>query len=373
MSMQNKKQSLRRRLKTLPVIGFFVAEWQIWRKEQTRPCYRLAALPANDSELLPYPLDMEPLLALPYGSLDEEGVPYNILTGTYPAAYHPTTIVQYGLANWNAYLATQDEKYRQTFMKQVHWLLMHEVLFTGNAGGWPMPFSVSDYEARAPWLSALIQGNAISAFARAYRLTHEEVYLQAARRAVRTFELDIRAGGVSTSIGADGVFFEEVAVYPAAHILNGYILALIGLYDYLALTNETFIAALIQRSHVTLHGIIDEFDTGYWTRYDLLYKALASRFYHTLHTTLLAALAHYSGCEQCAKLAARWAVYKYRSSYHIAARFARYRYRFRHIGVRGALSHLLSPAKQAAFKSDHISVTPSPAVHPGFVDKKLEG
>ena len=110
-----------------------------------------------------------------------------------------------------------------------------------------MPFSVSDYNASAPWLSALTQGNAVSVLVRAYRLTHEEVFLQVARRAMRTFELDIRDGGVSTSIGEDGVFFEEFAVYPASHVLNGYILALFGLYDYADLTGDTRVAALIRR------------------------------------------------------------------------------------------------------------------------------
>jgi heparosan-N-sulfate-glucuronate 5-epimerase len=367
MSEQKSQQSFRRAFKAWPVIGFFVAEWQLWRKEQTRLCYRLASLPTDDSELFPYPLDMEPLLALPYGSLDAEGIPYNESTGLYPAAYHPTTIVQYGLANWNAYLLTQDEQYKQSFLKQVAWLLRHEIPIGNDAGGWPMPFSVSDYDARAPWLSALIQGNAISAFTRAYRLTHEEVYLQAARRAVRTFELDIRDGGVSTCIGTHGVFFEEVAVYPAAHILNGYILALLGLYDYVALTDDAIIVALIERSHIALHNMLDEFDTGYWTRYDLLYKALASRFYHNLHAVLLAALAHYSSCEQCAKLAARWATYRYRFSYHIAARLARYRYRFRRLGMRGAFARLLRTKEQAKG-----SLPSSPLAHANFQDRRSE-
>src|SRR5438552_157577 len=81
-----------------------------------------------------------------------------------------------------------------------------------------------------PWLSALTQGNCVSVLVRAYQLTDEEIFLKVARRAIRSFELDIQNGGVSVFVGDDGIFFEEVAVSPAAHILNGYILALFGLY-----------------------------------------------------------------------------------------------------------------------------------------------
>ncbi len=366
--MEARSQSVWR---AIPIIGFFVSEWLLWRKEQMKPCYRLAPMPDDASELSPYPLDMEPLLALPHGTLDEEGVPYNASTGLYPAAYVPTTIAQYGLANWNAYLVTKDERHRQAFMTQARWLVAHQVQLADDAGGWPMPFSVSDYNASAPWLSALTQGNAISVLVRAYRLTHEEVFVQVARRAIRTFELDIRDGGVSTSIGEDGVFFEEVAVYPTSHILNGYILALFGLYDYVDVTNDTRIAALIRRSLATLHTLIEKYDTGYWSRYDLLYTLPATRFYHALHITLFEALARYSGCKHCAALAARWARYKYRPSYYIAGRFARARRKLRRVGILGIAFGKSGTEEQTALRSVHAPLTAPLVAQSGSVDREI--
>jgi hypothetical protein len=148
----------------------------------------------------------------------------------------------------------------------------------------------------------------ISVLTRAYRLTSEPAFLDTARRALRPFELDIRDGGVCSSPG--GVFFEEVAVYPAAHILNGYILALFGLYDYVALTSSPVVAALIEGSLRTLHELIDDYDAGYWSYYDLRFKHLAPPFYHALHVTLLEALARLSGCEHCQLLAFKWDGYR---------------------------------------------------------------
>ena len=324
MNMQPRSQSL---WCTLPLIGFFVSEWQIWRQQQTQPNYLLVPIPDNAAGLSPYPVDMSPMLALPYGVLDENEVPYNTRTEGSPAAYQPTTIAQYALAQWNAYLATGDEKHKQAFLIQAHWFVEHELRFAGDAGGWPIPFPSHSYETPQSWLSALTQGNVISVLVRAYRLTGKDIFLEAGRRAIRVFELDIRDGGVSTTIGEDGIFFEEVAVYPATHILNGYILALFGLFDYVALTGDCHVDVLIHRSLVTLHTLIDRYDTGYWSRYDLYSRHLATPFYHALHVTLLQALARYSGCQHCSALASRWAAYKYKPGYFIVARLAVYRSR----------------------------------------------
>lgn len=250
------------------------------------------------------------LLALPAGRLDETGVLCNSVKGALPAVYHPTDIAYYALAHWNAYITTDGDEHKEIFMAQAHWLLAHETRFSNNAGGWPVSFSSSAQHLSRPCLSALTQGSAVSVLVRAYRLTGKDAFLQSAHRAMHTFELDILDGGVSASIGDDGVFFEEVAVYPAAHILNAHILALFGLYDYVALTCDSETDALIQRSINTLHMMLDEFDTGYWTRYDLLHKRLASWYYHSLHISSLEALARYSHCDHCATLAASWAKYQ---------------------------------------------------------------
>ncbi len=360
---------------TLPLISFFVSEWRAWREEQMQPSYRLAPMPDNVCELISYPLDMWPLLALPHGTLDEVGVPCNLATKKHPAIYHPTTIAQYALAQWNVYLATGDEKHRQAFMLQAEWLVAHESRFADNAGGWPIPFSVPEFYAQEPWLSALTQGNVISVLIRAYQLTGDDVFLEVAHRGVRTFELDIRDGGVSTSIGDDDVFFEEVAVYPAAHILNGYIFALFGLYDYLALTNDASITALVQRSFATLHTLIDGFDTGYWSRYDLLFRHLAPPFYHALHVEMLEALARYSGCKHCADLAARWEGYQQslrsRLCYFIASRINRYRRGFQRLGIQGAFFHILKAEEHTASKSLHLATTAPAVADPFLLDREV--
>ena len=295
----------------LPLVCLLVSEWDRWQHERKQPHYHLAGLVPAIPDLLPYAVDMAPLLALPFGVLDEVGVLYNSSMRGYPAAYHPTSIAQYALARWNAYLDTGDEQHKNAFLVQARWLVEHEKPLGNNTGGWPVPFALYAYNTPSMWLSALTQGNAISVLVRAYQLSHNDLFLQSARRAVRTFELDICDGGVATTVGEDGVFFEEVANKPAAHVLNGYILALFGLYDYVAYVGDSHVDELIERSLTALHTLIDEYDTGYWSLYDLRFRIPAPLFYHALHVTLLQALARLSGCRHCAMLAVKWDQYQH--------------------------------------------------------------
>jgi glycosyltransferase involved in cell wall biosynthesis len=253
-----------------------------------------------------YPVDLSSFLRFPQRSPAAAGV----LSQVNPAGSDPTTIAHAALAQWNQYLASGDDSHRQTFLAQATWLVEHETRIGAVAGGWPISSPHPDVPTTGSWLSARTQGSALSVLVRAYQLTGEEVFLSVLQRAVRTFEQDVLDGGVSAPVGADGVFFEEVAVYPAAHVLSGCLFALVGLSDYVGGTRDARIEQLIQRSLATLHRLLDEFDVGYWTRPDLLHRGLTSPAELALQIALLEALARMLGCERCAALAARWKGYQ---------------------------------------------------------------
>jgi glycosyltransferase involved in cell wall biosynthesis len=259
------------------------------------------------ADLSSYAVDMSSFLMLPHCTF-AVGVPCQVN----PDGYHPTAVAQHALAHWNEYLTTGVENHRKAFLTQAYWLVEHECRIGDDAGGWPISLSHPDFHARGPWLSALTQGSALSVLLRAYQLTREDFFLAVVRRVIRTFERDILDGGVSAPVGADGIFFEEVAVYPAAHKLSGFIFALFGLYDYVTLTGDVQIEKLIQSSLATMHSLLDEFDAGFWTRSDLLRRRLASSSHLALQAMLLEALARHSGCEHCLTLASRWKSYQRR-------------------------------------------------------------
>jgi glycosyltransferase involved in cell wall biosynthesis len=256
----------------------------------------------STSEPLTYPVDLSQFLSLAQITLDAKGIPYH----ENPIGYDPTTIAQYALIKWNEYPGSNAEGQSEAFLKQAFWLVEHEVHMCEGAGGWPIAFPYPDISSRALCLSSLTQGVAISVLLRAYQLTQEEGFFEVARRAVHVFEQEILDGGVSTPVGSEGIFFEEVAVYPTTHTLVGCIFAMLGLYEYLLLTGDAQIRGLIERSHATLHALLNEFDAGFWTYTDLLQRRLASPSQLALQVALLEALARYSDCTHCASFASNW-------------------------------------------------------------------
>jgi glycosyltransferase involved in cell wall biosynthesis len=258
------------------------------------------------SSLPGYPIEMSVYLNLPHCAFNGAGIPFQV--GSY--GYNPTTIIYYALAHWNLYLATNNEDSLNIFLKQARWLVEHEVIIDEDASGWPLSFTHPDVATNGYWLSALTQGCGISVLVRACKLTGDNTYLKVAHRIIGTFTRDILDGGVSTPVAKEGIFFEEVAIYPAAHMLNGFMFALLGLYDYIMLTDNTQIAELIRHALATMHSLLDEFDLGFWIRSDLLRGRLASPTQFGLQIELLSVLAKFSGCGHCLKLALRWKRYR---------------------------------------------------------------
>jgi heparosan-N-sulfate-glucuronate 5-epimerase len=249
-----------------------------------------------------YPVDIHSLLAKEQIDVDQEGIPLKRSIG-----YHPTIIAQYALMQWNHYLASNSQSDREAFLHQACWLMTHAVHIAEDASGWPIRMPCQE----GCWLSATTQGLALSVLTRAYQLTQEQKFLALAHRVILTFERDILDGGICTPVGEKGIFFEERAVYPAAHAFDGFCFALFGLYDYLALTNEEKIRALIRQALSTLHMLLDEFDDGYWTHVDLSGRQLSSPAQLSLQTTLLEILAIYSNCTHCRQRVLRWRKYQH--------------------------------------------------------------
>ncbi|HEU5230160.1 MAG TPA: glycosyltransferase [Ktedonobacteraceae bacterium] len=252
-----------------------------------------------------YAIDLLPWIAWQQVGLEESGIPYN------PRREEddPELVIRYALVHWDQHLITADISHRTTFLRQAHWLVEHACMIGDDAAGWMVP-SMGHAQALSPSLSAAVQGTGLSVLLRAYQLTGEEALLKVARRVVRTFERDVLDGGVSVPVGEDGIFFQATAAYPASHQLIGFLFAVLGLYDYLSLTGDVLVERLIQRALMTMHRLLDEFDSGYWTRSDLLSGNLASPADLALQIILLKALARASGCAHCFSLASHWQGYR---------------------------------------------------------------
>jgi len=232
-----------------------------------------------------YYLDMSDVLAREIRGF-EKGIPV-IYHGD--LKYHnPVTVSFYALLHHDRYVLEKDELQAEIFLKQAHWLQVQE-----RAGAFTYPTPVPRYRANLGWRSAMAQGLAISVFVRAFNLTDERVYRDAGLQAAETLSKPIEMGGC-TSFDDNGLpFLEEVAVIPPAHILNGAIFALWGLYDLEKISNtfQSFRELAVKR----LIKELPRYDLGYWSRYDLMYHIPATRSYHMLHISQLKVLHELTG------------------------------------------------------------------------------
>jgi hypothetical protein len=119
-------------------------------------------------------------------------------------------------------------------------------------------------------------------------------------------------GGVAFTDDRRDLWFEEYIVTPPTHILNGFIWAAWGVYDYFLATGDASAQELFERAvHTMLHNL-DRYDLGFWSLYEQSGTRLpmvASRFYHQLHIVQLRMMHRLTGEAEFARVADRWENY----------------------------------------------------------------
>mgnify|MGYP001043465826 CR=1 FL=1 len=246
--------------------------------------------------------------------LDAQGVPLLDYHGVIGVQYNPIAIAQFGLGNFNLFQQTGEEGYREKFLLAADWLSEN---LEENDFGVPVWMHQFDFEYQegltAPWYSGLAQGQGISVLVRAYQVTQEEEYLQAAEKAFVSLYTPTSEGGVITYDEDGNLWIEEYLVSPPSHVLNGFIWALWGVYDYFLLTGAESARALYQKALNTVKDNLHRYDIGYWSLYDLSslrLKMIASPFYHQLHIVQLRILQRLTGDEIYRRFADRWERYQ---------------------------------------------------------------
>jgi D-glucuronyl C5-epimerase C-terminus len=152
-----------------------------------------------------------------------------------------------------------------------------------RAGGIAWEYLFSFDGGAPPWTSGLSQGTALQVLARAWSRFKDPEYLSAARQALGVFATHPPQGvRVPTHAGA---LYAEYSYAPQDRILNGFIQALVGLYDYSSLTKDPRGAALFQAGDAEARAEVPRYDTGAWSRYDQFSESTLG--YHELLTEFL--------------------------------------------------------------------------------------
>lgn len=205
--------------------------------------------------------------------------------------YNPLAVAQYGLGNWNLYSRIKDKRYFDVAKIQADWLT--ENLEPNNFGlmVWKHKFRwhYKKY-LESGWYSAHSQGAGISLLLRIYQETKEEKYWETVKKAFIPLNTEIKNGGVKYTDEKGNVWLEEYLIDPPTHILNGFLWALWGVYDYHLIAKDESSLNLWQSCVRTLTINLPRYDAGFWSLYDLsrqAMKMIASPFYHRLHIVQL--------------------------------------------------------------------------------------
>jgi heparosan-N-sulfate-glucuronate 5-epimerase len=254
------------------------------------------------------------------GHHDDSGIPMLDYHGAIGLQYNPIAIAQWGLANYNRFCETGDSARWQKTLNAADWLTAN---LEQNAHGlwvWNHHFDW-DYRdtLKSPWYSGLAQGQGVSLLLRAHAhsQTKDNKYQQAAGKAFVALTRPMAEGGVLFEDQQENLWIEEYLVDPPTHILNGFMWALWGVFDFWLARADASAKEIFDRGVDTLIRNLDHFDTGYWSLYEqsgTRLKMLAGPFYHQLHIVQLRVMSKLTGDDRFAAVAERWQGYAQRHS-----------------------------------------------------------
>jgi D-glucuronyl C5-epimerase C-terminus len=166
--------------------------------------------------------------------------------------------------------------------------LLSEVipLATKRAGGIAWEYMFGFDGGQPPWTSGLSQGTALQVLSRAWSRFKEPVDLTAAQQALGIFETPPPVGvEVKTAAGA---LYAEYSYAPSDKILNGFIQAVVGLYDFTSITKDPLGLQMFEAGDAEARTEVPHYDTGAWSLYDQFGESNLN--YHELLTEFLAHL-----------------------------------------------------------------------------------
>ncbi|WP_316569269.1 D-glucuronyl C5-epimerase family protein [Neobacillus sp. YIM B06451] len=238
-------------------------------------------------------------------SYDKNGIPMIFYYGK--PFYNPVTLSNLALAEHGRYLRNWDVNTRKNFLKYADTLISMQSKDGSFRYAFPFKKPEYNYNYKPGWVSAMPQGEALSVYSRAYRLTNDKKYLEAGKRSLEFLQVSKTNGGVMTDLGdisskwKDYIWFEEYVTPKNNYTLNGYMFVLLGLYDWSKLEvqgdyGQQQANSLFNRGIQSLKKVLPKYDMGGFTMYDLSYYTMKTKKphvaigYHAVHIYQLKAL-----------------------------------------------------------------------------------
>lgn len=239
--------------------------------------------------------------------------------------YNPVMLAQCGLSAYGKWLKSKDKAALENATAYADKLIETQ----DKRGAFPYDnqhrYYVTKQMTPAGWTSAMAQGQALSLFVRVFDATGDRKYVVSGKRALEYLLTPTIKGGVRTTMASlhpslrNYVFFEEVVTEPNDnYILNGYMFALLGLYDWSKLQTTTDEgqqkSGLFFKDGIrTLEKILPYYDVDGLSVYDLTHytfnnrkNLLVTASYTGVHVYLLHALNSVTGNKHIKQYEDKW-------------------------------------------------------------------
>ena len=259
-------------------------EWEFQVRQ-----FRIVALPQQQRPYAGYAL--QPLK--PTYPQDAAGVIMYRFAGDGKLYYHPVQMAQMGLFLLDNYRQTGIRAYLNRAQAIADRLRAEGV---AARGGLYLPYRfpwVHGEDLGLPWYSGMAQGQALSLFIRLYGLTGRAIDLSTSRLLYRTLiETDrSRRPWVSYVDASRYLWFEEYPQSTPDHVLNGFVFAIFGFYDYWLATRDTSVRTHLQGALTTVRARITAYRVPGGISYYCIGHRVQMAIYHALHIRQLRMLA----------------------------------------------------------------------------------
>ena len=244
---------------------------------------------------------------------DENQVVMLDYMGSIGKQYNPCAIAQYGLGLLSRYLKSKDASLLNRAIIQGDWICRNMVISEKQIGRLEYTFSDFNYEGSHNNISSIVQGQAISFLLRLYVITKNDEYLKCSDYLFRSFEYTTQEGGVVKYDAQGRMYLEEAITEKISCVLDGFIYAIFGVYDYYLITSDMAAKHIFEQCCITVSERLDDFDLGFWSRADCYIekpKMPASSFYHNVHVQQLKALFILTGVQKFYDYAMKWQTYQ---------------------------------------------------------------
>ncbi len=221
--------------------------------------------------------------------------------------YHPVQLAQRILLFDRSFKANGDSTFIFEGAKYIE-KLMEIGMYYDDAIFFPYTFDILPHggygenntiELMNPWFSGMAQGRVLSVLVRWYKFTHDPKYLEYAKYVFNSF-FKVKGSHEPwvTLIDENNNFWiEEYPFDEPSHVLNGFVFAIYGLYEYYLLDPSDEIRVTTLRAAITtIEMNIHKYRRpGERSLYCLKHNFQASVSYHMIHIEQLDFLYRISG------------------------------------------------------------------------------